>query len=87
MLNNTLSSAEEVATETLRYSTDMPAQALAYKLGYEKIRAIRRNKEQALGDAFDIKVFHAATVGSGGLPLPLLEEHVNWYMSQMTSAQ
>ena len=41
----------------------------------------------ALGDAFDIKVFHAATVGSGGLPLPLLEEHVNWYMSQMTSAQ
>ena len=83
MLANTFSSAEEVATETLRYSTDMPAQALAYKLGFEKIRTIRKTHEERLGNAFDIKAFHAATVGSGGLPLPLLELHVDWYMNEL----
>ena len=82
MTANTFSGEEEVATETLRYSTDMPAQALAYKLGYEKIRELRRAQEEKLGDAFDIKRFHAATVGSGGMPLPLLEQHVDWYMAQ-----
>ena len=82
MMENTFSSEEEVATETLRYSTDMPAQALAYKLGYEKIREIRGQQEEKLGEAFDIKKFHAATVGSGAMPMPLLETHVDWYMAQ-----
>ena len=80
MLANTFSSAEEVATETLRYSTDMPAQALAYKLGLEKIREIRAAQEAKLGEAFDIRTFHAAVLGSGAMPLPVLEEHVDWYM-------
>ncbi len=87
MLDNTFSSQEEAITETLRYATDLPAQALAYKLGYEKIREIRRRQEAELGDSFDIKQFHAATVGSGGLPLPLLETHVEWYMSGQREAR
>lgn len=82
MTENTFSGEDEVRTETLRYSTDIPAQALAYKLGYEKIREIRRTQEEKLGDNFDIKIFHAATVGSGGMPLPLLERHVDWSMQQ-----
>lgn len=81
MAENTFSSPEEVATETLRYSTDMPAQALAYKLGFEFIRDLRTAQEERLGDAFDIKTFHAATVGSGAMPMPLLEEHVEWFMA------
>ena len=82
MLANTFSSEEEVATETLRYSTDMPAQALAYKLGLEKIREIRAAQEAKLGDVFDIRTFHAAVLGSGAMPLPVLEEHVDLYMSR-----
>jgi uncharacterized protein (DUF885 family) len=80
MMANTFSSREEADTETLRYSTDMPAQSLAYKLGYEKIREIRTFQEQKWGDQFDIRKFHAATVGSGGMPLPMLGHHVDWYM-------
>ncbi|MCS5574941.1 MAG: DUF885 domain-containing protein [Pseudomonadales bacterium] len=80
MTANTFSGADEVKTETLRYSTDMPAQALAYKLGYEKIREIRATQEKKLGDAFDIKKFHAATVGSGAMPMALLEKHVDLFM-------
>ena len=82
MTQNTFSGEDEVLTETLRYSTDIPAQSLAYKLGYEKIREIRRTQEEKLGDKFDIKKFHAATVGNGGMPLPQLERHVDWYMQQ-----
>ena len=80
MTANTFSGADEVKTETLRYSTDMPAQALAYKLGYEKIREIRATQEKKLGDAFDIKKFHAATVGSGAMSMALLEKHVDLFM-------
>ncbi len=81
MLANTFASEEETATETLRYSTDMPAQALAYKLGLEKIREIRADQEAKLGDAFDIRTFHAAVLGSGAMPLPVLEQHVARTMS------
>ena len=82
MMANTFSSEEETATETLRYSTDMPAQALAYKLGLEKIREIRAAQQAKLGEGFDIRTFHAAVLGSGAMPLPVLEEHVDWYMSR-----
>ena len=82
MRANTFSSEEETATETLRYSTDMPAQALAYKLGLEKIRELRAAQEAKLGDGFDIRTFHAAVLGSGAMPLPVLEGHVDWYMSR-----
>ena len=82
MRANTFSSEEETATETLRYSTDMPAQALAYKLGLEKIREIRAAQEAKLGDAFDIRNFHAAVLGSGAMPLPVLEAHVDRTMSR-----
>ena len=82
MLANTFSSEEETATETLRYSTDMRAQALAYKLGLEKIRELGAAQEAKLGDGFDIRTFHAAVLGSGAMPLPVLEEHVDWTMSR-----
>ena len=82
MRANTFSSEEETATETLRYSTDMPAQALAYKLGFEKMREIRAAQEAKLGDAFDIRTFHDAVLGSGAMPLPVLEAHVDRVMSR-----
>ncbi|MEQ8263853.1 DUF885 domain-containing protein [Pseudohaliea sp.] len=81
MRENTFSGEAEVVSETLRYSTDMPAQALAYKLGFERIWEIRRAQEQRLGDAFDIRKFHAAVLDSGAMPMPLLEQHVDWYLS------
>ena len=80
MAENTFESDVQIASETIRYSTSIPAQALAYKLGLEKIWEIRRAMEKRLGEDFDIKQFHAAAVGSGALPLPLLEWHVQQMM-------
>ncbi len=82
MAEHTFASEVQIETETLRYSTDMPAQALNYRIGFEKIWELRYKAEAALGDKFDIREFHAQTVGQGAMPLSILEDHINWYISQ-----
>ena len=53
-----------------------PAQALAYKLGELKIRELRRFAQESRGDAFDIREFHDFILGSGPLPLDILDARV-----------
>jgi uncharacterized protein (DUF885 family) len=71
----------EVLTETLRYSCDMPAQSLAYKLGDTQILELRNRMRKALGTNFRLRDFHAAVLESGALPLPDLAWHVEWKMT------
>jgi uncharacterized protein (DUF885 family) len=54
----------------------MPAQALCYKMGMGKIVELREKARKALGPAFDIRKFHDVVLGSGCLPLDVLEKHV-----------
>jgi uncharacterized protein (DUF885 family) len=75
-----LVSDRESETETLRYSSGMPAQALGYKIGSLKIWELRRKAEKALGAKFDLRRFHDAILGSGTLPLFLLERHVDHFI-------
>lgn len=53
-----------------------PGQAVAGYMGYTFIRDLRDAAEAELGNAFDLKTFHAAVLSGGSLPLPLLEEQV-----------
>ena len=76
MRENTLLSETEIGTETLRYAVDMPAQALAYKIGSLKMIEMRRSAQQQLGSRFDVRQFHEWIIGSGSMPLPILEQHV-----------
>ena len=87
MLENTFSSAGQVATEVLRYSTDIQAQALSYKLGYDKILALRQAAKEALGERFDLAKFHEAILARGTLTLPVLEQHIQWYIDQELNNQ
>ena len=76
--HSTMSEAE-IRSETLRYSCDVPAQALAYKLGDTELLALRdelRQARQARGEALDLRDFHAAVLGHGALPLPDLRREV-----------
>ena len=81
MLQNTFYAREQIATEVLRYSTDIQAQALSYKLGYEKILQLRKQAKQTLGERFDLRGFHAAVLSQGTLALPILEQHIKWYIN------
>ncbi len=62
----------------------IPGQALAYKIGQLKIREIRNNAEERLGDRFDVKEFHTQILMDGPMPLSMLESKINdWVESQM----
>ncbi len=55
-------------------------EALAYKIGELKIRKLRAKAENELGDKFNIRDFHDVVLGSGAVPLDILEKHVNTYI-------
>ncbi|MEM8986535.1 MAG: DUF885 domain-containing protein [Pseudomonadota bacterium] len=76
MREHTFARPEEVESDLLRYSCDIPAQSLAYKLGDEEILRMRADAQDRLGGAYTHKSFHAAVLRPGGLPLPVLEDHL-----------
>jgi uncharacterized protein (DUF885 family) len=86
MKANTTDSDGQIATEVLRYSTDLPAQALAYRAGFVELNRLRSKTEAALGDRFDIREFHEHVLGPGALPFPVIEGHLDrWVASRRRS--
>jgi uncharacterized protein (DUF885 family) len=75
---NTVMSEVEIQSETDRY-IEMPAQALSYMVGRLEILRLRARAREEMGEAFDIKGFHDLVLGSGPLPLAVLDGVVaNW---------
>jgi uncharacterized protein (DUF885 family) len=71
-----------IQAETDRYIS-WPAQALSYKLGQLKFRALRDRAREALGPKFDIRGFHDEMLSGGVLPLDLLDSRTNsWIQEQ-----
>lgn len=81
MGNNTALSIHEVTTEIDRY-IGWPGQALSYKIGEIKIKALRQKSEEALKDKFDIREFHNVILKNGSIPLAVLEEQVDEYIKE-----
>lgn len=63
-------SESELRSETLRYSCDIPAQALAYKLGDTEMLRMRETMRSIRGERFDLRDFHRAVLEHGAMPLP-----------------
>ena len=80
MLENSGMTRTEVVAEVERYIA-IPSQALAYKIGALKIQELRERAQSELGDAFDIKDFHAQVLGTGALPLPVLEQKIDRWIA------
>jgi uncharacterized protein (DUF885 family) len=81
MVENSPMREGHVAAEVDRYIVD-PGQALAYMIGRLEIQRIRAEAEARLGDRFDIQRFHDAVLGSGPLPLPLLDRVVGAWAAE-----
>jgi uncharacterized protein (DUF885 family) len=71
-LDHEAESEASIVSEIERYMA-WPGQALSYKVGQLKIRALRAKAEQALGPKFDIRSFHKIVLEDGCLPLTVLE--------------
>lgn len=81
MENEQISEAGAIA-EIERYMA-IPGQALGYKIGALKIRALRTKYEQQMGDKFKVNAFHDAVLKDGALPLEVLEKKMDsWSTKQ-----
>ena len=82
MLDNSPMGKTDATAEVERYIA-IPSQALAYKVGALTIQRLRQKAETALGAKFDIRDFHDQVLGTGALPLPVLEKKIDdWIGSQ-----
>jgi uncharacterized protein (DUF885 family) len=76
----------DVENEVDRYIS-WPGQALAYKLGELRIRALRAEAEAALGPKFDQRPFHDALLNMGSVPLPVMESEMRaWIVAEKIRA-
>ena len=80
MLANSGMGRTDATAEVERYVA-IPGQALAYKIGSLTIQRLRRKAEKELGPRFDIRAFHEQVLGSGALPMAVLEAKIERWIA------
>ncbi|HEY4021142.1 MAG TPA: DUF885 domain-containing protein [Pseudonocardiaceae bacterium] len=78
---NTPMTISEINTEIDRY-IGYPGQALAYMVGRLEIQRLRAHASTVLGDRFDLRGFHDAVLGSGKLPLSVLDTVIDEWITR-----
>ena len=81
MVENTALATNNIVNEVDRYIT-WPGQAVAYKTGQLEILRLRDEARRRLRDSFDIKAFHDAVLENGAVPLQVLREAVEAYITR-----
>ena len=72
---NTALAPLNIQTEVTRY-IGWPGQATAYKVGELKLLELRARAKAAMGESFDIRVFHDVVLGAGAMPLDALDQRI-----------
>jgi uncharacterized protein (DUF885 family) len=84
MRANSAMPMHDIRSEVDRY-IGWPGQALAYKTGEMKISELRAEAEKELGGKFDLRAFHDVVLGSGSIPLGVLEQNVRAWIAKQKS--
>ena len=80
MMANSDMGRTDATAEVERYIA-IPSQALAYKTGAMTIQRLRAKAQDALGPKFDIRAFHEQVLGTGALPLAVLEKKIDAWIT------
>lgn len=85
MVANSALSLTNITSEVDRYIS-WPGQALGYKMGEIVIRDLRARAEARLGDDFDLRAFHDTVLGTGPVPLAVLESTIEAWIEGRAGA-
>jgi uncharacterized protein (DUF885 family) len=80
-LENSPRPESSVKAEVRRYFNN-PGQATAYKIGMLRIQSARVDAELKMNDAFDLRNFHDQVIGSGQLPMKMLQDKLSAWSNQ-----
>jgi uncharacterized protein (DUF885 family) len=80
MWRNTAATRAGAAAEVDR-CIGWPGHAVAALTGRLEIQRLRRAAERALGPRFDIRAFHGTVLGSGAVPLAVLDQLVTRWVA------
>lgn len=75
----------EAEIEILRYAV-FPGQALTYKIGEKTFLNLKEKVKKSLRENFNLKEFHKILLEDGSLPLNLLKEKVNSWITKQKSS-
>jgi uncharacterized protein (DUF885 family) len=80
-LDNEADSEEGITAEVERYMA-IPGQALSYKIGEQKILALKRQAQTELGAKFNIQKWHNEVLNDGCVPLAILEKKIQKFIEK-----
>jgi uncharacterized protein (DUF885 family) len=81
MIENSSLAPSDVEAEVDRYMV-WPGQALGYKVGQTRIRAMRERAERELGARFDVRAFHSVVLRDGAMPLDVLDRRIDRFIAR-----
>jgi uncharacterized protein (DUF885 family) len=73
-------SDEELERDVIIPAVELPGSLVAAGLGVREFRGLRRWVQRELGDRFDLAAFHDAVLTIGSVPLPVLGQHLEWWI-------